>query len=98
MGDNFAVAAEAGNDEGVDFYILQCTKSMYLVEEESVADVWKGVIERSDEVVEGLYYKQQGKNPTSYILLRDSGVARIYSHLIFYSKFAMNQLQHKQKQ
>ena len=97
VGDNFAVAAESGNAEGVEFYILQYTKAMYLEKEDTLTDAWKGVTEMGDEVVEGLYYKQQGKSPKSYVLLRDHGVARIFSHLVCHSKFAMSQLQHKQK-
>jgi hypothetical protein len=37
---------------------------------------WKGVVERGNEVVEGLYYKQQGLNKNLYVLLRKNGVAR----------------------
>lgn len=57
VGDNFDVSVGLGNAEGVDFYILQCMKCMYLVEEETLTDVWKGVVERDDEVVKGFYYK-----------------------------------------
>ena len=42
---------------------------MYVVEEEYFTDAWGGVVERSDEVVEGLYYEQNGKTANSYVLL-----------------------------
>jgi hypothetical protein len=42
--------------EGVDFFILQCTKKMHIVEEDEKEDVWKGQFESRDEVVEGVMY------------------------------------------
>jgi hypothetical protein len=33
IGDNFAVNAEEGNEEGVEFYILLCTKTNFIIEE-----------------------------------------------------------------
>jgi hypothetical protein len=97
VGDNFAIIAEPGNLEGADFYILQCTKGMHVVQEEKRTDSWGGEYDRGDEVVEGLYFKCQGKNEKSFILMRNAGTACIYSHLIFKSKFAMLQAKHKQK-
>ena len=40
-GDNFAVPAEEGNDEGVAFYILQCQQAKHVVEEDFEC-VWGG--------------------------------------------------------
>jgi hypothetical protein len=34
---------------------------MHLVEEDILIDAWAGVVERGNEVVEGLYYRQQGR-------------------------------------
>jgi hypothetical protein len=31
VGDNFAIFAEPGNSEGVDFFVFQCTRAMYTV-------------------------------------------------------------------
>jgi hypothetical protein len=98
VGDNFAVPAELGNTEGVDFYVVQCTRTMHIVEETSRRDVWDGkVVERGDKIVEGLYYQRKGLSQTSYILLRDKGVSFHYSHLILTLKFRMVQARHKQK-
>jgi hypothetical protein len=47
--------------------------------------------------VEGLYFKCQGKNENSFIMMRNAGTVCIYSHLVCKSKFAMLQAKHKQK-
>jgi hypothetical protein len=97
VGDHFAVVAEQGNIETVDLFILQCTKPMYIVLDERLEDSWGGVVERGDEVLEGIYYKRQGLSQNSFVLLRETGVARLHSHLVIASKFAMNLCRHKQK-
>jgi len=33
IGDNFVVVAKEGNEEGVDFYILQCQQTKHVVQE-----------------------------------------------------------------
>ena len=60
MGDHFAVYADQldPNAGGAKFFVLMCTKRMYVVEENGTTDSWSGVFERDDEVVEGLYYHQ----------------------------------------
>jgi hypothetical protein len=97
VGDHFAVIAERGNIENVDFFILQCTRTMYTVQDEQVEDSWGGVHERGDEVIEGMYYKRQGMSQNSFVLLRETGVACLYSHLVIASKFGMTMCRHKQK-
>jgi hypothetical protein len=42
ISDNFMVIAEEGNDEDVDFYILQCQKPKYVVQETFTCS-WGGV-------------------------------------------------------
>jgi hypothetical protein len=70
---------------------------MHIVEEEKREDRWRGQYERGDEVVEGFYFKQQGKRENSYILLGEQGIACTYSHLKIASKFSIVQEKHKQK-
>jgi hypothetical protein len=43
--------------EGVDFFILQCTKEMHIIEEDEKEDIWGWQFESGDEVVEGFYFK-----------------------------------------
>jgi hypothetical protein len=60
VGDNFAVPAELGNAEGVDFYIVQCTRTMYTVEEVNLRDAWSGkAVDRGDEIVEVCITKEK---------------------------------------
>lgn len=54
---------------GIEFFVLVCTKTMHLIEEDTFTDDWNGITERGDKVVEGLYYKQQGQRQNLYILL-----------------------------
>jgi hypothetical protein len=99
VGEHFAVLADPEDlgADGAEFFVLVCTRTMHLVEEDTFIDDWNGVTERGDEVVEGLYYKQQGPRQNSYILLQDRGVARLYSHLVCATKFTMSLAPHKQK-
>ena len=83
--------------DGAEFFILVCMKAMHLVQEDALRDAWNELIERGDEVVEGLYYKQQGQKQNSYVLLQDSRVARLYLHLVCATKFTLNLAPHKQK-
>jgi hypothetical protein len=34
VGDNFVIVAAPGNNEGVDFFILQCIKHMHIVQKD----------------------------------------------------------------
>lgn len=99
IGDHFAILAdpEDPQSKGAEFFILLCTRKMYVVEEELLTDPWGGVVERSDEVVEGLYYEQHGLKANTYVLLDAAGPARVYSHLVCASKFVMQLARHKQK-
>jgi hypothetical protein len=97
IGDCFAILAEPGNSEKANWFILQCTKPMHLVQEEVKEDAWGNQFDQGDEVVEGLYFQQKGIKENSYIFLRDKGTACVYSHHVCANKFAMVQAQHKQK-
>jgi hypothetical protein len=59
-------------------------------------DSWGQVVFQGKQFVIGKYYKQQGKNPLSYILY-ENGFAMIYFHLIFVAKFTMEVTSHRQK-
>lgn len=99
VGDHFAVYADPQhpNASGAKFFVLICTKRMYVVEEDGATDSWGGVFDRDEEVVEGLYYHQQGTNQNSYLFKGTAGCARIYSHLVVAHKFSMKLLPHKRK-
>jgi hypothetical protein len=98
-GDHFAILADPldPNSNGAEFFVLLCTKPMYIVQEESLTDEWGVTVTRGDEVVEGLYYQRQGRRENSYVLLQDVGAACVYSHLVCANRFSMTRAQHKQK-
>ena len=54
-------------------------------------------VDQGDEVVLGVYYKQSGRSPTSFVLQSDIGPCFIYSHWVIASKFPMVQAHHTQK-
>lgn len=99
VGDHFAIVADPANldDDGAEFYVLQCTKSMHVYHGSSIRDAWDTVIDDGDEILEGYYYRQRGRRKTSYVFLREAGVARVYSHLVCASKFTMTQAPYQQK-
>lgn len=99
VGDHFAIVADPNtpNEGGATFYVLLCTTPMYTVRGASVTDAWNTTVDEGDEVIEGYYYRQQGRSPHSYVLLRDVGVAQVYSHLVCATKFTMTLAPHKQK-
>ena len=53
-GDNYAMNVDNQNDEGVDFYILKCVKTRYLIEK-SVIDAWGKKVSRGTYVIIGYY-------------------------------------------
>ena len=59
IGDNFAIPAEEGNDEEVDFYILQCQRRKYVVMEQFCC-VWGAVFQVGQAAIVGTYYQKSG--------------------------------------
>jgi len=99
VGDHFVVLVdpEDQNVHGAKFFVLVCTRELYIVDEDELVDSWNVVVERDDEVVEGLHYHQSGLKENSYNLVGSAGPARIYSHLVIASKFSMTLQRHRQK-
>lgn len=88
IGDNFAVPAEAGNDENVTFYILQCQKPKFLVRERFKCP-WGGWIDEGEYVVAGTYYQKWGLSSDSFVYLSESRTAHVPSNLVVRIKFVM---------
>jgi hypothetical protein len=59
IGDNFMILVEEDNKDGVDFYILQCTRSKFMLEE-SLYCPWGGIFAPGDEVIKAKYFKKHG--------------------------------------
>lgn len=56
-GDDFAVIAEQGNDEGVDYYVLRCTRPKMFLEQDTV-DGYGEPYDAHSLVVYGHYFQQ----------------------------------------
>lgn len=88
VGDNFVVPAEDGNEERVQYYILQCTKPRFRVQADFVCP-WGGEFQRGEYVIAGTYYQKHGSGSNTYVYLDNRPVGHIYSHLVRLSKFPM---------
>ena len=75
--------------------MLICTKPIYIVKEETLLDAWKGVVEKENKIVEGLYYHHHGLNQHSYMLMNATGPACILSHVVFATEATMTLASHK---
>lgn len=84
-GDNFVVPALEGNTEGVEFYILQCTRAKYQVEH-GFKCTWGPEFEAGDLIIRGTYYQKWNNG---YVFLSNSQQAHIDAHLVVHGKFAM---------
>ncbi len=88
VGDNFDVNVEEGNSEGQDFQIVCCTKPLHRLNS-SLKCKWGTNYSTRDEVLVRKYYKKWGNSYSSYVLLKDSNVLYMYSHLVRVVKFLM---------
>lgn len=96
-GDNFAIPAEADNEEGVSYYILQCQTAKHLVQEDFVCP-WSGPIKRGDSVITATYYQKWGRTTSqNYVYLRDSAPAHIDADIVLACKFQMMPRAHRVK-
>ena len=82
------VPAEQPNEEGVDFYILQCQRRKYKLKA-PLSCPWGAEFEAGDFVIEGTYYKKSGRGEYTYTYLEKSVVAHVSSHLVLACKFRM---------
>lgn len=96
VGENFAVPAPDENDEGVEFYILQCQKPKFLVEVAFVCP-WGGDFKRGDYAIAGTYYKKHGRSSDTYVFLDTAAVAHVDAHLVRACKFPMRLAAHSVK-
>ena len=56
IGDNFALPAQSGNLEGVQFYLLKCIHLKYIVSSQFTCK-WGHEFQPGDNVVSGYYYQ-----------------------------------------
>jgi len=84
-GDNFVVLAVEGNIEGVEFYVLQCTRGKYEVDHKFTYS-WGPQFEDGDFIIRGTYYQKWNNG---YVYLGNFQPAHIDAHLVGHGKFSM---------
>jgi hypothetical protein len=96
IGDNFAVPAKEDNNEGVEFYILQCQRPKFFVKEPFEC-VWGGRFEVENYVVATTYYQRWGRTDKTYVYLNESRVSYVNTNLVIACKFLMQPASYKVK-
>ena len=74
IGDNFMIRAEEDNEDGVEYYILQCVAKKFVLQE-SMTCPWRGVFRARDPVIRAKYFKKYGRGEETYVLC-DKAVSR----------------------
>jgi hypothetical protein len=94
IGDNLVANVKDGNLGGVAFYLILCTKALHKVKDAFI-DIWGTSFDVGDDVVASIYYHKWENNDSSYVLLKDSHVVYVYSHLVGVGKFLMPPKNHR---
>lgn len=94
LGENFAMAADPQNDDGVEFEILMCVSPVHYVEKNIVSD-WGEKFNAGDVVIEAKYYQKWGTDPSNYILWNKSRIALVHVEHVKHVKFPMLPLDHR---
>lgn len=82
------IPAPEGNDEGVEFYVLQCEKPKFEVLEDFQCP-WGEIFEKGDFAVVGTYYQKYGRGSNTFVLLDKSRKAHVKAGHIRAVKFPM---------
>jgi hypothetical protein len=96
IGDNFAISTEEDNNEGVEFYVLQCQRLKFFVKEPFEC-VWRGSFEVGNCVVAGTYYQRWGRTDMTYVFLNESRVFYVNADLVIACKFLIRPTSYKVK-
>jgi hypothetical protein len=96
IGDNFMIPVEEDNEDGVDFYILQCTRSKFMLKE-SLHCPWGGIFAPGDEVIKAKYFKKHGRGDKTYVFCDKAVKAHVDAHLVRACKFPMVLASHRVK-
>jgi hypothetical protein len=94
VGNNFVVNVEEGNSEGQEVWIVCCTKPLHKLNG-PLNCKWGMNYNERDEVVVGKYYKKWGNSYSTYVLLKDSHLVYLYSHLVKPMKFLIPPKNHR---
>jgi hypothetical protein len=58
VGDNFVFPTQESNDEGVEFYILQCQHVSYHIVQDKFTCAWGGEFDSKIHVISRFYYQK----------------------------------------
>jgi hypothetical protein len=79
--DNFMIPAEKDNEDGVDFYVLQCTRSKFLLEE-PLHCPWDGIFVPRDEVIKEKYFKKHAHGDKTYVFYDKAIETHVDAYLV----------------
>jgi hypothetical protein len=96
IGDNFMIPTEEDNEDGVDFYIIQCTRSKFMLEE-PLHCPWSSIFAPRDEVIKVTYFKKHGRGDKTYLFCDKAVEAHVDAHLVRACKFPMVLASHRVK-
>jgi hypothetical protein len=77
LGDNFAINAEEGNSEGVNFYLVLSMQVVHPMEKDFTCQ-WGIEFKVCDVVVARKYYQKSGVGESNYVFLRISPTAFLH--------------------
>jgi len=72
VNDNVVVSAKEGNDEGLSFWLILCTKPLHNIRTPFINKWGISNYEEGANVIRGLYYQKWGNNDNTYVLFKDS--------------------------
>ena len=86
--DNFMIPTESQNKDGMDYYILQCQCSKFMLQE-LLTCPWGGVFSAGGEVIQAKYNKKYGRGDKTYVFYNRFVDVHINAHLVRACKFPM---------
>jgi hypothetical protein len=96
VGDNFMIPAKEDNEDGVQFYVLQCQRTKFVLEETFTCP-WGGIFKAGDVVIREKYYKKFGRGDKTYVFCDKAIDAHVDAHLVRACKFPMTLAAHRVK-
>lgn len=96
VGDVFAVIAEDGNEEKVDYYILRCTRPKCILERDTMDDHGFS-FDAHSMIVAGRFYAQSHIRRTGieFVQYQWEKEAMVYSHLVLAVKLMLRRVHSK---
>lgn len=81
IGDNFMIPTEEDNEDGVEYYILECVAKKFVLQE-SMTSPWGGIFRVGDAVIRAKYFKKYGRGEKTYVLCDKALDTHVEAHLV----------------